>query len=218
MEYAKRVILSILNEEAIQTDVIDAIKKKYLVNITYDDGANGQRLIEPVIYGKTRKGNLVVRAYQPNGDTRSSIPSWKLFRLDLITSWMPRKNEHFDEPPMYHGQRDEMMTIIYPPASDFSNSNIETTPQQVTSQQNRTIANGNGDNNGASYGINNSVRDMSQVKDFGDRNTTQTTGPVMDGNVDNNANNNQNVDYSRIKDNGPVYKDDDNNAEDLENS
>jgi hypothetical protein len=44
-EYARNVLRSILTEEANQSDVIDAIKKKYEVNVTYNDGANGPRRI-----------------------------------------------------------------------------------------------------------------------------------------------------------------------------
>ena len=40
-EYIRSTVRSILMEEANRDDVVDAIKKKYEVDITYDDGAIG---------------------------------------------------------------------------------------------------------------------------------------------------------------------------------
>ena len=62
-EYIRSTVRSILMEEANMDDVVDAIKKKYEVDITYDDGANGPRRIQPCAYGRTSKGNLVLRAF-----------------------------------------------------------------------------------------------------------------------------------------------------------
>ena len=131
--YAELIIESILKEDARQMDVIDAIKKRYEVGINYkadgDVKGSGYRIIQPVAYGKTSSGNMVIRAFQPYGDTKTKIPSWKLFRLDRIEDWKPNKNKHFSEPPIaqfksegkYNPNGDKSMTDVLVQAS-FSGS------------------------------------------------------------------------------------------------
>ena len=87
-----------INENgATPGDVVDAINKKVMVKIHYDDGENhktGTRFIEPFAYGISKAGNDVLRAFQveagPNGTLRGA-PKWKLFRLDRIQDWRPTK-------------------------------------------------------------------------------------------------------------------------------
>lgn len=101
--YAELIIDSLLKEDARQMDVIDSIKKRYEVGINYkadnDAKGSGYRIIQPVAYGKTSSGNLVIRAFQPYGDTKTKTPSWKMFRLDRIENWKPMKKRKFTEPP-----------------------------------------------------------------------------------------------------------------------
>lgn len=126
MDYLKSVLKSLLREEARQVDVIDAIKKRYEVEINYSDGSGeqkgtGYRLIQPVAYGKTKSGNLVIRAYQPFGDTKTKAPHWKMFRLDRIEKWNPLKNRKFSEPPAeqwndpakFNSKGDNTMAEVY---------------------------------------------------------------------------------------------------------
>ena len=88
MDYAKSVIFKILSEGVGQDKIIDAIKKRYEVKIKYtaddDPKGTGERMIQPVAYGTSKAGNPVIRAWQPNGDTKTRIPHWKLFRVDRI--------------------------------------------------------------------------------------------------------------------------------------
>lgn len=107
MKYLRRLIRQILNEDTLENEAKDAIKKHYEVYISYD-GANtdgnenrgkGKRLIQPVAMGLSKKGNPVIRAFQPNGDTKTHKPAWKLFLLDRIKEWEPRKKQRFNEPP-----------------------------------------------------------------------------------------------------------------------
>ena len=106
-DYAELILESLLKEEAMQADVIDAIKKRYEVGINYNSDktskGSGYRIIQPVAYGKTTSGNLVIRAFQPYGDTKTKTPSWKMFRLDRIENWKPMKNKRFKEPPAQNG-------------------------------------------------------------------------------------------------------------------
>ena len=95
----------ILNVDVSPSDVIDAIKNKYQVIITYSDEKNRapkKRLIEPYVYGLSKAGNNVIRAYQYEGDTFRGKPKWKLFRLDRVTSWQPT-NSHFNTEPLKRG-------------------------------------------------------------------------------------------------------------------
>ena len=107
MNYLRRLVRQVLNESAFENEAKDAITKHYEVYITYDgensDGdetkGKGVRLIQPVALGLTKKGNPVIRAFQPNGDTKTHKPAWKFFLLDRIKDWSPRKKNRFSEPP-----------------------------------------------------------------------------------------------------------------------
>ena len=100
------IIKGLLNEGVSDDKVFDAIVNKYYVRIKYDDGirdngtnSKGSRVIQPVAIGTTKKGYHVVRAFQPNGNSRRGAPKWKFFRLDRITSWRPMRNMRFNAPP-----------------------------------------------------------------------------------------------------------------------
>lgn len=107
MGYLRRLIKQILKESAFENEAKDAITKHYEVYISYDgensDGdetkGKGVRLIQPVAMGLSKKGNPVIRAFQPNGDTKTRKPAWKFFLLDRIKTWEPRKKNRFSEPP-----------------------------------------------------------------------------------------------------------------------
>lgn len=99
------ILLEVVGKDMLNEDVVtpaavtDAINKKVIVKIHYDDQthhATGTRFIEPFAYGVSKAGNDVLRAFQvetgPNGSVRGA-PKWKLFRLDRITDWKPTKTE-----------------------------------------------------------------------------------------------------------------------------
>lgn len=97
---------STLSEEVSPQQVIDALNNRTGVLISYNDGTGkahpGKRYIEPYVYGITKAGNPCIRAYQYFGDTKSGTPSWKMFRLDRIQSWIPT-GEKFDVEPQARG-------------------------------------------------------------------------------------------------------------------
>lgn len=103
MTYAEQILKEILTEEANLDAVTDAIKKRYEVELTYkadeDPKGSGKRIIQPVVLGHSKAGNLVLRAFQPYGDTKTKTPGWKMFRLDRIEGWEGNKGKHFSEPP-----------------------------------------------------------------------------------------------------------------------
>ena len=97
---------SLILEATNRVDIEKAIKGRNVVSIYYagDTTLNpGYRTIEPVCDGMSRtkggSGNLVVRAWQRDGatDRPRTMPGWRLFRADRISSWTPTL-ETFDEP------------------------------------------------------------------------------------------------------------------------
>jgi hypothetical protein len=85
-----------------------------------------------VAYGTTQKGFPAIRAFQPNGDSSSRVPSWKLFRLDRIQSWEPHPDQVFDEPPGFDSQMlgqfnpngDDSMSEVFKVASFGTNQPV----------------------------------------------------------------------------------------------
>jgi predicted DNA-binding transcriptional regulator YafY len=112
-------------ENTSRDAVVDAIEGKYRVNIHYagTDGvsATGKRTIEVYAFGLTKAGNPVIRAYQPFGDTKTSKPSWKFFRLDRITRWEPLYKNKVYKPisdidgsiPKANLYGDKSMSVVY---------------------------------------------------------------------------------------------------------
>ncbi len=93
-------------EAANRVEIEEAIKGRNVVSIYYagDTTLNpGWRTIEPVCDGMSRTkvgtGNLVVRAWQREGatDRPRTMPGWRLFRADRITTWNPTLDT-FEEP------------------------------------------------------------------------------------------------------------------------
>lgn len=120
----------LLNESASVENVVRAMDNHAKVIINYHsegkDEHTGSRVIEPVAYGLTKAGNPVIRAFQPYGDTTSSTPSWKMFRLDRISYW-EETNSRFDRIPDFdmaelnqNGDK-SMSTVIKTYASTLSN-------------------------------------------------------------------------------------------------
>ena len=92
----ENIILETVNTSSVE----NAIEKKQRVRRYYDPKINrtpneedkylpGFRNIETYVYGVSKAGNPIIRAYQINGVTETDSPGWKTFRLDRITSWRP---------------------------------------------------------------------------------------------------------------------------------
>lgn len=99
------ILQKVLNESVGSNEVCDAINGHNYVDIMYsdeDNNAPGRRLIQPYAYGITCAGNEGLRAFQVSGDSLRGEPRWKIFRLDRITSWRPRK-QTFEIPPKEQG-------------------------------------------------------------------------------------------------------------------
>lgn len=114
----------LLTESVDVSMVSDAIKNRYRVVINYvgdpEHGiADGIRTIEVYAYGLTKAGNPVIRAYQPYGDTVTTTPNWKFFRLDRITSWKQTYSLIQRPAPKFNPDGDRSMSQVYLIA-DFS--------------------------------------------------------------------------------------------------
>ena len=84
----------IISEGISINPVVDAIKGKYNVNISYLDSETNAvttRYIQVYTLGKINgTGNIAIRAYQISGGSkRNNKNGWKIFLLDYIQSWTP---------------------------------------------------------------------------------------------------------------------------------
>ena len=92
--------INVLSEAVAQNRVVAAITNHTVIRIYYSGDKTirkGYRTIEPYTVGISKKGNIILRAYQRGGETDSIVPGWKLFRLKFITRWN-ELNEFITEP------------------------------------------------------------------------------------------------------------------------
>jgi len=113
----KKLITEAASIDAVQ----DAIKKRQVVIIYYDGdepGGRGLRQIEPVCLGRSKRNNLVLRAWDEEGASHRGylgtrpMPGWRLFKLEKIMSFKPT-GETFDTPrPNYNLNGDKSMNSV----------------------------------------------------------------------------------------------------------
>lgn len=125
-----------INESTSVNSIVDSIKNKYQVVINYEGDpehgvAPGKRVIQAYVYGLTKAGNPVIRAYQPYGDTVTTVPEWKFFRLDRIKSWSPTYAKTLVPAPKFNPLGDKTMSVVYTIA-DFTK---KPTPPQTGIKQ-----------------------------------------------------------------------------------
>lgn len=119
-EAYKRYLVESVSPDKVRNAILN--RERVLINYRSngEDKNNGARVIEVYAYGLTRKGNPVIRAFQNYGDTTRTVPNWKFFRLDRITSWKPT-GQTFDTPAnkRYKGlgpfnrEDDKTMSTVY---------------------------------------------------------------------------------------------------------
>ena len=125
-EIVKQTFL--INESISINGINDAINGLHPVWITYDDeqggGGKARRLIYPVAYGLTSKGNPVIRAFQPQGSSKRGLttppnnremPQWKYFRVDRIKFWRVVSSQTFDGDRLegFNQEGDDSMSMVY---------------------------------------------------------------------------------------------------------
>ena len=109
-------------EVASRDQIMDAIRNRRVCVIYYngdEPGGLGLRVIEPVAYGLTKKGNPVVRAWDREGASHKAylgkkpLPSWRFFRVDKIQFIRPTQ-EIFDTPRSnYNPNGDRSMERVF---------------------------------------------------------------------------------------------------------
>lgn len=115
-------IKTFITEAVSFDDLQRAIRNKDIIIITYDGdepGGKGYRTVYPVCLGRSLKGNLVLRAYEPEGASHSVaigkkvLPGWRLFRVDKTFTFQ-RTGEKFTElPSNYNPNGDKSMSVVY---------------------------------------------------------------------------------------------------------
>lgn len=113
---------NLILEVASKEQIIDAITNKRVCVIYYngdEPGGKGLRVIEPVAFGLTKKGNPVVRGWDREGASHKAylgkkpLPSWRFFRVDRIEFIRPTQ-ETFNEPrPNYNPNGDRSMERVF---------------------------------------------------------------------------------------------------------
>ena len=118
-----KALTQLITEAASIDDIRKAIDQKQVCSIYYDGdepGGKGLREIEPVALGRSKKGNLVFRAWDQSGashtaylqDPHSPKPGWRLFRVDRTTMFKPLRKNFTKARPGYNFDGDKDMTSI----------------------------------------------------------------------------------------------------------
>jgi len=113
---------NLILEVASREQIMDAIKTRRVCVIYYngdEPGGKGLRVIEPVAFGLTKKGNPVLRAWDREGASHKAylgkkpLPSWRFFRIDRMEFIRPTQ-EIFNEPrPGYNPNGDRSMERVF---------------------------------------------------------------------------------------------------------
>ena len=123
----------IISEAAAISDIQDSIKNKKVVIMYYDgddNGGKGYRLIEPVCFGVSKKGNQVLRAWEIEGSSWSEknegnyLPGWRFFRTDKIFTYKPTFDNFTDVRPNYNPNGDKSMDRVFINAKFDNEENI----------------------------------------------------------------------------------------------
>jgi len=124
----------VITEAVSFDDLQRAIKNLDVITITYDGdepGGKGYRTVHPVCLGRSKSGNLVLRAYDIEGASHRAslglkpLPSWRMFRIDK-TFTFNRTGEKFSELPAdYNPNGDKSMTQVY------INAKLGQTPEEI---------------------------------------------------------------------------------------
>jgi predicted DNA-binding transcriptional regulator YafY len=109
-------------EVASRDQIYNAIRDRRVCVIYYEGdepGGRGLRVIEPVAFGLSKKGNAVLRAWDREGAShraylgKKPLPSWRFFRVDKINFIRPTQ-ETFDTPrPNYNPNGDRSMERMF---------------------------------------------------------------------------------------------------------
>jgi predicted DNA-binding transcriptional regulator YafY len=116
------VLKSLICEVASLESVSDAIEKRRVIIIYYDGdepGGRGLREVEPVALGRSKAGNLVMRAWDREGASYTAykgeqpLPGRRLFRLDKILTLNPTREVYNEPRPNYNFNGDRSMRSVF---------------------------------------------------------------------------------------------------------
>lgn len=115
-----KTLSKLITEVASIDDVQKSIKQKNVITINYqgDEYGKGYRDIEPVCLGISKKGNMVLRAWERQGASHSNkvegnpIPGWRMFRLDKILTYALQGDKFTEVRPLYNPNGDNSMTRV----------------------------------------------------------------------------------------------------------
>ena len=136
-ESLKGLILEVASVESVQ----NAINRRQVVSMNYDgnpDGGQGFRALEPVALGRSKRGNLVMRAWDREGASHTAktkkqpLPGWRMFRLDKIFSLKPTGEVYNQPHPGYNFNGDKSMVSVITIAKFNNTPTPTTTPTQQT--------------------------------------------------------------------------------------
>ena len=112
---------TLILEVASIDQITDAIRRRRVCVIYYngdEPGGRGLRVIEPVCFGYSKKGNPVLRAWDKEGAShraylgKKPLPSGRFFRVDKMEFIRPTQ-ETFNEPrPDYNPNGDKSMERV----------------------------------------------------------------------------------------------------------
>ena len=112
---------SLITEAASIDDIKKSIEQRQVCSIYYEGdepGGRGLREIEPVALGRSKAGNLVLRAWDREGSSHTAyigeqpLPSWRLFRVDKITLYKPLRDIFTEPKPGYNFNGDRSMSQV----------------------------------------------------------------------------------------------------------
>lgn len=124
---------NLILEVASKDQIIDAIKTRRVCVIYYngdEPGGRGLRVIEPVAFGYSKKGNPVLRAWDREGSSHKAylgkkpLPSWRFFRVDKMEFIRPTQEIYNEVRPGYNPNGDKSMERVLINAK-FDNQNVE---------------------------------------------------------------------------------------------
>lgn len=121
--------------------IADAVLNKRVISIYYKGGEEdtaGWRNIEPACYGRDFKGRQVLRAFQHQGKTTTSIPKWKFFLIDRIKNWNVSSNKNFSKRPLFNERGDKHMAAVYT-ISDFNDIKTSPLPKTLQTQGSKNL-------------------------------------------------------------------------------
>ena len=113
---------NLILEVASKDQIFDAIKNRKVCVIYYngdEPGGLGLRVIEPVAFGLSKKGNSVLRAWDKEGSShraylgKKPLPSWRFFRVDKIQFKRPTQETFETARPNYNPNGDKSMERVF---------------------------------------------------------------------------------------------------------